>query len=185
MTSLPQLRDDQIVLRRPSLDGAPDPCAPQGYVLRPFRPGDEADWQALYDAAFADIRQRVREKVADLMDSSLWVPDRVRFACKLDHPVACAVAWEPHWDAPGAGMLHWVAVHPSHRHRGLGRAVILDALGWMRRTGRSAAALITEVTRAPALHLYLSLGFEPDFAATPDMTSRWADAQRHLRSAAP
>ncbi|HUX02575.1 MAG: GNAT family N-acetyltransferase [Phycisphaerae bacterium] len=181
MTSLPQLRDDQVVLRRPTLDGLPDPCVPEGYVLRPFRPGDEADWQALYDAAFADIRQHVRNKVADLMASDLWVPDRVRFACKLDRPVACALAWEPDWDAPGAGMLHWVAVHPSHRRRGLGRAVVLDALQRMRRTGRSAAVLTTEVYRTAALRLYVDLGFQPDFAAAADTALRWAAAMGDLR----
>jgi mycothiol synthase len=186
MAGLPQLRDDQIVLRRSSLGGLPTPCAPEGYSLRPFHPGDEADWQALYDAAFSDIADRVRQKVAHLMAEDVWMPERARFACLADRPMAAALAWDPPWDAPGAGMVHWVAVHPEHRRHGLGRTVVLDALDWMHSAGRRAAVLTTEVHRVEAIRLYLELGFEPDFAGAPDMDRRWAAARRNLnRSAQP
>jgi len=176
----PSLRDDQVVLRRATLQGLPAPGILEGYALRPFRPGDETDWQALYEAAFPDIPDRVRDKVAHLMAEDVWDPQRVRFACQADRPVACALAWEPRWDVPGAGILHWVAVHPAHRRRRLGRAVVLDALRWMHQTGRRAAVLTTEVHRVAAVRLYLSLGFKPDFAAAPDMDRRWATAREHL-----
>jgi mycothiol synthase len=176
----PSLRDKQVVLRRPTLDSLPDSRVPDGYRLRRFRPGDETDWQAVYDAAFPDIPDRVSEKVSELMASDLWNPDRVSLACLADRPVACAVAWEPPWNAPGAGVVHWVATLPAHRRRGLGRAVVLDALQWMRRTGRRTAVLITEVHRTAALRLYLDLGFEPDFGAAADMDRRWALARENL-----
>ena len=177
----PSLRDDQVVLRRETLDGLPAPRAPEGYRFRRLRAGDEAGWQALYDAAFPDIPDRVHEKVSDLMASDLWNPDRVSLACLADRPVACAVAWEPSWNAPGTGMVHWVATHPAHRRRGLGQAVVLDILRWMRDGGHRDAVLITEVHRTAALRLYLALGFEPDFGAAVDMDRRWATLRENLR----
>jgi len=176
----PSLLDDQVLLRRPTLDGLPDTRVPEGYGLRHFRPGDETDWQAVYDAAFPDIPNRVREKVSELMGSDIWNPDRVSLACLADRPVACAVAWEPPWNAPVTGMVHWVATHPAHRRRGLGRAVVLNILRWMRDGGLRDAVLITEVHRTAALRLYLNLGFEPDFGAAVDMDRRWATVCENL-----
>jgi mycothiol synthase len=167
------LRPDQVLLRCDSLSNLPPPQPPAGYTLRTFRRGDEAAWQALYDAAFPRIPGRVAGKVADLMADPIWQPDRTFFVCTGDVPAAAALAWEPYWDAPGAASVHWVATHPRHRRRGLARTAVLAVLDWMRRHGRAAAVLSTETYRLPAIRMYLGLGFRPDFAAHETMPARW------------
>jgi ribosomal protein S18 acetylase RimI-like enzyme len=60
------------------------------------------------------------------------------------------------------GYLQRVAVHPDHSDRGLGRALVLDALHWLSRRGAHRAVVNTQEGNAPALHLYEALGFRPE-----------------------
>ncbi len=57
------------------------------------------------------------------------------------------------------GYLQRLAVHPDHRRSGLGRALGLDGLRWLRRKGVSEAVVNTQLGNDAALALYLSLGF--------------------------
>jgi ribosomal protein S18 acetylase RimI-like enzyme len=60
------------------------------------------------------------------------------------------------------GYLQRLAVHPDHRRQGLGRALGLDGLRWLRRRGVSEAVVNTQLGNEPALALYLSLGFRKE-----------------------
>lgn len=62
--------------------------------------------------------------------------------------------------AGGRGYLQRLAVHPDHQRRGLGTALVADALGWLRRGGASQALVNTQERNAGALALYLACGFE-------------------------
>jgi len=57
------------------------------------------------------------------------------------------------------GYLQRLAVHPEHRRHGLGRALGLDGLRWLRRKGVAEAVVNTQLGNDAALALYLSLGF--------------------------
>ena len=60
------------------------------------------------------------------------------------------------------GYVQRLAVHPRHQRAGIGRALVLDGLHWMRRRRVELALVNTQVDNAPALALYESLGFRPD-----------------------
>jgi ribosomal protein S18 acetylase RimI-like enzyme len=60
------------------------------------------------------------------------------------------------------GYLQRLAVHPDHRRRGLGRALGLDGLRWLRRKGVAEAVVNTQLGNDAALALYLSLGFRKE-----------------------
>lgn len=57
------------------------------------------------------------------------------------------------------GYVQRLAVDPDAQRRGTGRALLLDGLRWMRRRGVQRAVVNTQVGNAPALALYLALGF--------------------------
>lgn len=62
------------------------------------------------------------------------------------------------------GYLQRLAVDPSSQGRGIGRALVLDALSWLRRSGADSAVVNTQAHNRAALHLYRAVGFvdEPD-----------------------
>jgi GNAT superfamily N-acetyltransferase len=71
-------------------------------------------------------------------------------------PVAYAVTGR----AGHQGYLQRLAVHPSARGRGFGRALIDDGLRWVRRGGARRCLVNTQVDNHDALALYEGSGFE-------------------------
>jgi ribosomal protein S18 acetylase RimI-like enzyme len=59
----------------------------------------------------------------------------------------------------GTGYVQRLAVHPSARGQGLGRSMVGDVLGWMRRYGATRALVNTQQTNHAALALYRACGF--------------------------
>jgi ribosomal protein S18 acetylase RimI-like enzyme len=57
------------------------------------------------------------------------------------------------------GYLQRLSVHPDHQRRGHGRALTLDALGWMARRNLRDCLVNTSVDNGAALDLYRSVGF--------------------------
>ena len=96
---------------------------------------------------------------AELLDA----PDVVRcfVVASGSVPVATASARLVPERFPGAGYLHWVAVHPHHRGRRLGAILSLAVLRHCRDIGCASAVLETDPERLPAIRTYLNLGFRP------------------------
>jgi ribosomal-protein-alanine N-acetyltransferase len=61
--------------------------------------------------------------------------------------------------AAGQGYLQRVAVHPSIRREGWGRALVTDALLWLWRRGATNAFVNTQLENHAAVALYESFGF--------------------------
>ncbi|MGQ0831063.1 MAG: GNAT family N-acetyltransferase [Microthrixaceae bacterium] len=57
------------------------------------------------------------------------------------------------------GYLQRLAVDPALQRRGIGSALVRDALGWLRRWGAREVFVNTQVDNDAALSLYLHLGF--------------------------
>jgi ribosomal protein S18 acetylase RimI-like enzyme len=57
------------------------------------------------------------------------------------------------------GYLQRLAVHPATRGQGMGRALVVDALAWLRRTGAARAMVNTQRTNDSAHALYEACGF--------------------------
>ncbi len=60
----------------------------------------------------------------------------------------------------GRGYIQRLAVAPAHQHRGLGRALLVDGLRWLRRHGASSALINTQYGNEVALGLYRRQGFQ-------------------------
>lgn len=59
----------------------------------------------------------------------------------------------------GNGYLQRLSVHPTSQRTGAGRALVCDALQWLRASGVQRVFVNTDVHNEPALALYESLGF--------------------------
>ncbi len=80
---------------------------------------------------------------------------RFRVAPRPDGVVAYALTGR----AGRRGFLQRLAVHPRYRRQGLGAALVVDALGWLRRRRVERVLVNTPSTNHAAMALYESLGF--------------------------
>ena len=131
---------------------------PEGYAIRTYQPGDEDAWADLMCAVGeqtspADARAEfVRRYLADMSRA-----DRLFFAVDAEGAVVgTAIAWDD-----GLRVLHWLAVHPDHQRRGLGKALCQTALRLFRREDNALPVYLhTQPWSWKAILLYIKLGFK-------------------------
>ncbi len=172
----------QLRFLLPHLNDLPDLMMPDGYSLREYRPGDDAAWAGVLNAAFPEERGKwTAARIAEeFLNQEPFRPERVFFIEHEGRLVATATAWDR--GAPGWGYVHWVAVEPGHQGRRLGRLITLATLHQFRRDGYHAAMLDTDEPRLPAIATYLSLGFEPDLRGDDERRAAWERAKAALEA---
>lgn len=171
---------------------SPLPAAelPDGVELRAFRPGaDEERWLALNARAFRDhpeqgawtmrdLRSRMREAWFD--PEGFLLAEDTGTRDQHGRPALVAFHWtkvhggdagDGHGHEP-IGEVYVVGVDPERQGHGLGRAVTLAGLRWLRGKGLPQAMLYVEADNAAALAVYRGLGF-----------SHWDTDVMFLRSA--
>lgn len=75
------------------------------------------------------------------------------------------------------GYLQRLAVDPAAQGRGLGRALVIDGLRWMRRHGADQVVVNTQVGNQRALQLYLNLGFRLEPSGLAVLARRLEDRE--------
>jgi mycothiol synthase len=148
--------------------------APEGTVIRTFRPGqDEEAWLELNAAAFAHHPEQgawTRRDLDERMAESWFDPAGFFLAERAGRLAGF------HWtkvhagsDGEGGGRpvgeIYVLGVAPDSGGHGLGRALALTGLHHLRSLGEASqqgmdtVILYVEGDNAPALHLYEALGF--------------------------
>ncbi|MFS2292595.1 MAG: mycothiol synthase [Actinomadura sp.] len=149
-----------LQMRRPAADPLPQAEIPEGVTLRTFEPGrDERAWLDVNARAFAghpeqgawtieDLREREREEWFD--PSGFFLAERegrlVGFHWTKIHP-------------GGIGEVYVVGVDPEAQGLGLGRALTLTGLHYLRDAGLDEFMLYVDESNTAAVRLYESLGF--------------------------
>ena len=164
----------QLRMYRPHFDDLPPVELPDGYSVRTFLPGDEANWERIIGISFGREPGQIGF-AASMLKSGCFLPERVFFVCCGDEAVATAAAYLlPPTILPDCGTLHYVGALPGHTGRHLGGTVSLAALHRMRHEGRACGTLQTDDFRLPAVKTYLRLGFHP-VLADENQRQRWRD----------
>lgn len=157
-------------MRRSLFAPLPRPQVPDGVDIRPFRVGvDEDAWLAVNARAFAhlpdqgrwdrvDLDRRIREPWFSAPGFLMaWRGDRlVGFHWTKVHGASASDGGHHH---PRIGEVYVVAVDPSERGSGLGRALTLLGLHYLRGLDLSQAMLYVDTTNTAAIRLYEGLGF--------------------------
>jgi len=156
------------LMRLPRLDTIPAPQWPPGYGLRTFVPGkDEPATVELENASFTDEWEYTPVHVGEFeafVRSPSFRPDGVIFAVYNGELVG--ECWSSIDDeriaASGErqGDVWSLCVHPEHRGRGLGRALLLAGLQWLRQQGMISALGGVDGANERGQHLYTSIGCE-------------------------
>ncbi|HEV2761026.1 MAG TPA: GNAT family N-acetyltransferase [Acidimicrobiales bacterium] len=124
-----------------------------------LRRGRNADWPAVLavDAsAFAPFWRLDASGLSEAIDATPVTRFRIASPRRGSGEV---LAYAVTGLSANQGYLQRLAVHPAHRRTGLGRALGLDGLRWLRRKGVAEAVVNTQLGNEAALALYLSLGF--------------------------
>jgi ribosomal protein S18 acetylase RimI-like enzyme len=125
----------------------------------PLRRARRGDWDGVLavDALAFDEFWRLDE--AGLSEALSATPTvRFRVAPVEQRIVGYAVAGK----AGRRGYLQRLAVDPDHQGCGLGLALTVDSLRWMRRRNAEVALVNTQLVNQRAYDLYVSLGFRPE-----------------------
>jgi mycothiol synthase len=160
-------------MRRSLRDPLEKPRLPAGTTLRTFRPGqDEQPWLSLNARAFAKHPEQgawTRHDL-ELREQEPWFDPAGFFIAERDG-VMTGFHWTkvPGPDSPeprgaaakahGIGEVYVVGVDPGQRGTGLGRALTLAGLGYLRDRGLAEAMLYVDEDNVPAIRMYEGLGF--------------------------
>jgi ribosomal protein S18 acetylase RimI-like enzyme len=134
---------------------AHDLTPPPEPIRAPIRRARRGDRQAVLDVdgrAFPQFWQLDEQGLVE----ALAATPASRFRVAADPGV---VGYAICGRAGRRGYLQRLAVHPQHQASGLGRALVVDALRWMRRRGADRAVVNTQESNTRALELYERMGF--------------------------
>ncbi|MDQ4068756.1 MAG: GNAT family N-acetyltransferase [Actinomycetota bacterium] len=135
---------------------------PPGEAARLLRRGRRRDWPAVLSVDAAAFQPFWRLDASGLREAIEATP-ATRFRVAGHGPGGAGlVAYSVTGLSATQGYLQRLAVHPNYRRMGLGRALGLDGLRWLRRRGVTDAVVNTQVGNDAALALYLSLGFRKE-----------------------
>jgi len=153
-----QLHHELHLLNRPLGDIAapPGPLGRRG-ASRQLRPARKRDWPAVIDIdreAFNAFWRFDRDGIFDALRAT---PIRRFRIMRTEH--AEVSGYHIAGLAGSAGYLQRLAVHPELHRRGIGTALINDALGWMQNRGAHTAWVNTQVGNDAALATYLTHKF--------------------------
>jgi mycothiol synthase len=157
-------------LRGPGAEPLPTPALPDGVTVRTFVPGaDDAAWLALNARAFADHPEQGHWQHDDLRvrQAEPWFEPRGFFLAERDTErdagAALVGAHWTKWPAGPAGTalgeVYVVGVDPSEQGRGLGPALTVIGLRWLRARGADTALLYVDGGNERARRSYARLGF--------------------------
>ncbi|MCD6286592.1 MAG: GNAT family N-acetyltransferase [Anaerolineae bacterium] len=152
-----------VIMVRPHLEDIPVVALPEGFTLRALRRDEGGLWTDIWRDAepFARID-------ADLFASQFGddLPALERRGLIVENAKGVGVATITSWynrthKGEDYGQIHWVATRESYWGRGIGKAMLSQALRQMAQW-HDKAFLGTQTNRLPAIKLYLSFGFVPD-----------------------
>jgi mycothiol synthase len=146
-------------------DAVASPVFPPGVTLRTFRPGeDEERWLAVNGRAFAHHPEQGSWTSQDLAlrEAEPWFDPDGFFLAERDGRLIGF-----HWTKvhpgqggdPPMGEVYVVGVDPGQQGGGLGRALTLAGLAYLRDRGLSQVMLYVDEDNAPAVRMYTGLGF--------------------------
>jgi mycothiol synthase len=150
----------------------PAPTVAEGYTLRPFRPSDSPGVRAVLEVSGLAVwtHGELEGQLKGVLPGGCFVVEHLASGTIVATAQARHAQHALH---PEGGEVGWVAAHPGHAGKQLGRSVVAAATLRLQQAGYTRIFLLTDDFRLPAVKTYLGLGFEP-FLFEDGMKERWA-----------
>lgn len=157
-----------LIMRTRVRDDWPEPVLPQGVSLRTFVPGqDEAAVVEVNARAFAWHPEQGSLTVDDLrsVETESWFDPAGFFLAERDgrllgfHWTKVHPAHQRRFGGDATGEVHVLGIDPAAQGGGLGRALTLAGLRYLREKGLGQVILYVEADNLPAIAVYSRLGF--------------------------
>lgn len=152
-----------LKIHRSLLD--PIPHNPHSFSIRTFNPAtDKNKWLELNNAIFVNHPDQGNWAMADLENrmAENWF-DANGFFLAVQGESIIGFCWTKVHDEfvnqDPIGELYVVGVHPDHAHKGIGRAVSIEAMNYLAKKGLKHSMLYVDADNEKGLALYKSLGF--------------------------
>jgi ribosomal protein S18 acetylase RimI-like enzyme len=152
-----QHKNDPFFLTERSTANVAAVSLPDGYTFRAARREEAEAIGALHAVTFGSTWKP--GEYATLMGTFGYSPDREWLVVAPDGSLAgFTVTW--HDPISGRGLFEPVGVHPDHRARGVGRALMARGLAQMRQVGLHTATVCFAGGNGASRALYIGSGFE-------------------------
>ncbi|KXJ24995.1 uncharacterized protein LOC110246823 [Exaiptasia diaphana] len=138
-----------------------EPKFPEGYSLYTWQDGCEDVWFNIVKHSFGEsfLEGRNIETFQDsYFSKSQFKKDGFFLVKHKDTYIATAFAWQDK-EISTVGRLHWLAVLPQHRGKGIAKALCLCVIKFFQEQGKTSMVIKTEIYREKAIKLYERLGF--------------------------
>jgi mycothiol synthase len=156
-------------------DIQPLPIIDKEIIIRSFLPGiDSDDWLELNNKVFKDHPEQGGWQLSDLNHrlSEEWFDEKGFFIVEKNKQVIASTWTKVHGEHshdhdgeashahPAIGEIYITAVDPEYAGLGIGRALTITALNYLKYQGLKDAMLYVDFDNKAALNLYDSLGFK-------------------------
>jgi mycothiol synthase len=141
-------------------------------IIRSFLPGlDNNDWLTLNNKVFKDHPEQSEWQLSELNHrfGEEWFDEKGFFIASIHNQMIGSTWTKIHgalthdhggsYDHPAIGEIYITAVDPAYSGSGLGRALTITALNYLKYQGLNDAMLYVDFDNTRALKLYKSLGF--------------------------
>ena len=147
---------------------------PEGYRLVRWQPGMEQAWCTIEKEAgeFPTVEEAMTRFQWEFLPEPALLRERMWFALSPEGTaVGTATLWTGGYLGGMLPLLHWVAVQPGHRRRGLARSLVLAALSCAK--ADELVFLTSQTWNWPAVRLYRQLGFQPWLSCPAGWEDNW------------
>jgi len=170
----------EVRMIRRNLDDIPQFGWPDGFSSRRFADGDMDVWASILSTDKHLETDRALF-VTEFGEDIRRIAERMFFVVSPDGKVVgTSTAWEDRDDhGVTVGRLHWVFLLPEYHGRGLAKPLLTETLNLIGRLGHPRCYLVTQLTRLPAINLYLKFGFVPEIRTAEDKDN-WKLLSPHI-----
>jgi mycothiol synthase len=164
-----------IQMSKSLTDTQPLPAINKEIIIRSFLPGIDSDaWLELNNKVFKDHPEQGGWQLSDLNHrlSEEWFDEKGFFIVEKNKQVIASTWTKVHGEQshddgseqshahPAIGEIYIIAVDPAYAGLGIGKALTITALNYLKYQGLKDAMLYVDFDNKTALNLYDSLGFK-------------------------